>query len=193
MRDWSSHQRVWRIAGPMILSNLTVPLLGIIDTAVVGRLDDPYHMGAVSVGAAIFGVVFWGFGFLRMGTTGITAQIFGEQDNIELVATLLRALMIAVILSLLIIICQSPIAWLAYQLVQGSDIVEQQSRVYFDIRIWSAPATFMNYVVLGWFLGMQNARSPLIVVTFVNLINMLFDFLFVVGWGYGASGVAWAS
>jgi multidrug resistance protein, MATE family len=193
MSDWSSHGRVWRIAGPMILSNLTVPLLGIVDTAVVGHLDEPYHMGAVSIGAAIFGIVFWGFGFLRMGTTGITAQAFGQNDNNELRATLGRALLIAVIMSLLLLVMQLPIGWLAFQVIQGSELVEQQGRVYFDIRIWSAPATLMNYVLLGWFLGMQNARAPLYILTFVNLINMLLDLLFVVGWGYGANGVAWAS
>ena len=193
MSDWSSHSRVWRIAGPMILSNLTVPLLGIVDTAVVGHLDEPYHMGAVSIGAAIFGIVFWGFGFLRMGTTGITAQAFGQNDNNELRATLGRALLIAVIMSLLILVMQLPIGWLAFQVIQGSELVEQQGRVYYDIRIWSAPATLMNYVLLGWFLGIQNARAPLYILTFVNLINMLLDLLFVVGWGYGANGVAWAS
>lgn len=193
MSDWSSHQKVWRIAGPMILSNLTVPLLGIVDTAVVGHLDEPYHMGAVAIGAAIFGIVFWGFGFLRMGTTGITAQAFGQNDFDELRAILARALLIALALSLLLLFLQTPIAWFAFQIIQGSDLVEQHGRIYFDIRIWSAPATFMNYVLLGWFLGMQNARAPLYILTFVNVINMLLDFQFVVGWGYGANGVAWAS
>ena len=117
MSDWSSHHKVWRIAGPMILSNLTVPLLGIVDTAVVGHLDEPYHMGAVSIGAAIFGIVFWGFGFLRMGTTGITAQAYGKNDNNELRATLGRALLIAVILSLLLLVLQLPIGWLAFQVI----------------------------------------------------------------------------
>ena len=104
--DKSSQAQVWRIAGPMILSNLTVPLLGIVDTAVVGHLDEPYHMGAVSLGAAIFGIVFWGFGFLRMGTTGITAQAYGQNDNSELRAILARASIIALVLSLLLILLQ---------------------------------------------------------------------------------------
>lgn len=187
------HGTVWRIAAPMILSNLTVPLLGIVDTAVVGHLNQPHHMGAVSVGAAIFGIVFWGFGFLRMGTTGITAQAYGENDNNELRATLARALLIAGVVALLVILLQSPVAWVAFQVIQGSEQVEQYGRLYFDIRIWSAPATFMNYVLLGWFLGMQNARAPLYLLTFVNVINMTLDFFFVMGLGYGAGGVAWAS
>jgi MATE family multidrug resistance protein len=197
MRSWlfrnSSHGQVWRIAGPMMLSNVTVPLLGIVDTAVVGHLDEPFHMGAVSLGAAIFGIVFWGFGFLRMGTTGIAAQAYGQDDNNELRAILARASIIALVLSFLVILLQTPIAWFAFYVVQGSDLVEQHSRIYFDVRIWSAPATFMNYVLLGWFLGMQNARAPLYILIFVNLVNMLLDVLFVVGFGYGASGVAWAS
>jgi len=188
-----SHSKVWRIAGPMILTNLTVPLLGIVDTVVVGHLDQPYHMGAVSLGAAIFGIVFWGFGFLRMGTTGITAQVYGAQDNDELRASLLRALIVAGVLSLVLIILQWPIGWIAFQLIESTEQVEHYSRLYFDIRIWSAPATLMNYALLGWFLGMQNARAPLIILTIVNLINMLLDVLFVMKWGYGADGVAMAS
>ena len=193
MVDKLSHHKVWRIAGPMILTNLTVPLLGMVDTAVVGHLEQAYHMGAVSIGAAIFGIVFWGFGFLRMGTTGITAQIFGAQDNDELRASLARALIVATALAVVVIIFQWPIGWLAFQIIQGSDLVELHGRVYFDIRIWSAPATFANYALLGWFLGMQNARAPLIVLTFVNCINIVLDLLFVLVWGYGANGVAWAS
>lgn len=197
MSDWFSgrisHGRVWRIAGPMMLSNLTVPLVGAVDTAVVGHLDEPYHMGAVALGAAIFGIVFWGFGFLRMGTTGISAQAFGKNDHSQLRATLARALLIAGVIALVLIVFQTPVAWLAFHLVQGTALVEQHGRVYFDIRIWSAPATLMNYVLLGWFLGMQNARVPLLIVTFINLINMLLDGWFVMGLGYGAAGVALAS
>lgn len=193
MMDKFSHYRVWRIAGPMILSNLTVPLLGIVDTAVVGHLDEAYHMGAVSIGAAIFGIVFWGFGFLRMGTTGFTAQAFGQTDNNEIRATLARASVLALIIAVLLLTLQMPIAWIAFQVIEGSELVEQHGRIYFDIRVWSAPATFVNYVLLGWFLGMQNARAPLYVLTFINLLNMFLDYVFVMLWGYGADGVAWAS
>ena len=187
------HYKVWRIAGPMILTNLTVPLLGIVDTAVVGHLEDPYHMGAVAIGAAIFGIVFWGFGFLRMGTTGITAQVFGAQDNEELRASLARALIVAMGLALVLLALQWPVGWVAFQVVQGSELVELHGRVYFDIRIWSAPATFANYALLGWFLGMQNARAPLIILTTVNLFNILLDLFFVMILEYGADGVALAS
>lgn len=193
MESKLSHYQVWRIAGPMILTNLTVPLLGIVDTAVVGHLEQPYHMGAVSIGAAIFGIVFWGFGFLRMGTTGITAQIFGAKDNNELHASLYRAMLVALVLAIILLIFQWPIGWISFQIIQGSELVEHYGRIYYDIRIWSAPATLANYALLGWFLGMQNARAPLITLTAVNCCNILLDLLFVMGWGFGADGVAWAS
>jgi len=193
MQTKLSHYKVWRIAGPMILTNLTVPLLGIVDTAVVGHLDQPFHMGAVSIGAAIFGIVFWGFGFLRMGTTGITAQIFGAQDHNELHASLYRSLIVALSLAVILLVFQWPIGWLSFQIIHGSDTVEHFGRIYYDIRIWSAPATLANYAMLGWFLGMQNARVPLIILTVVNGCNILLDLLFVMGWGFGADGVAWAS
>ena len=187
------HQQVWRIAGPMILSNLTVPLLGMVDTAVVGHLDEPYHMGAVAIGAMIFGIVFWGFGFLRMGTTGITAQSLGRTDNGEIRATLARAVALALLFSVLLLLLQRPIGSLAFYLVEGSNLVEEHGRLYFDIRIYSAPATLVNYVLLGWFLGLQNARAPLFIMFVVNAINMVLDVFFVMVSGLGADGVAWAS
>jgi len=193
MPQMTAHQNVWRIAGPLIISNLTVPLLGIVDTAVVGHLDEAYHVGAVAIGAVIFGVVFWGFGFLRMGTTGITAQAYGKGDHQELRATLCRALLLAIGFSLLILVLQVPIASLAFYWLDGSELVEQQANVYYDIRVFSAPATLMNYALLGWFLGMQNARMPLYIMLMVNIVNMILDVIFVMLWNYGANGVAWAS
>jgi MATE family multidrug resistance protein len=176
-----------------MLSNLTVPLLGLVDTAVVGHLPESHHMGAVAVGAMIFGIVYWGFGFLRMGTTGLTAQAFGAGQGDELRAVLGRALFLALGFALLLLLLQKPIGWLAFNLIHASEAVEQEGQIYFFIRILSAPATLVNYVLLGWFLGMQNARSPLLILTFVNAINMLLDVIFVTGAGMGAGGVAWAS
>ncbi len=193
MRDKPTHRKVWNIAAPMILSNLTVPLLGMVDTAVVGHLAQPYYLGAVAVGSMIFGVVFWGFGFLRMGTTGLTAQALGALDYSEIRALLIRALLVALSFALLLLLLQAPIEALAFELMRPSEIVEQQARLYFDIRIFSAPATLCNYVLIGWFLGLQNARLPLLLLVTVNSINMLLDVLFVQGWGLAADGVAWAS
>ena len=187
------HGEVWRLAFPIMLSNITVPLLGIVDTAVVGHLPDPHHIGAVAVGAMIFGVVFWGFGFLRMGTTGLTAQSFGADDNEEIRAVLGRAMFLAFGFGVLLLLLQSPVAWAAFSIIDASDAVEQEGRVYYFIRILSAPATLANYVILGWFLGMQNARVPLILLLIVNGINIVLDLVFVTQMGMAADGVAWAS
>lgn len=188
-----THRDVWRIAAPMILSNLSVPLLGMVDTAVVGHLESAHYIGAVAVGSMIFGIVFWGFGFLRMGTTALSAQAFGAGNGDEIRAILSRALLLGLVFSLLLILLQMPIAWLAFSLVGASELVEQQALLYFQIRIMSAPATLANYVMLGWFLGLQNARAPLYLLLFINGLNALLDVLFVVALGFGADGVAWAS
>lgn len=181
------------MAGPIMLSNLTVPLLGLVDTAVVGHLPQSHHMGAVAVGSMIFGIVYWGFGFLRMGTTGLTAQAFGAGQGDELRAVLGRALFLALVFALLVLLLQGPIGWLAFRVIEASPAVEQEGRVYYFIRILSAPATLVNYVLLGWFLGMQNARAPLLILSVVNALNMLLDVMLVSGAGLGAGGVAWAS
>jgi MATE family multidrug resistance protein len=193
LRHKPTHREVWSLAGPMILSNLTVPLLGIADTAVVGHLQEPYYLGAVAVGAMIFGVVFWGFGFLRMGTTGLTAQALGALDYAQVRAWLARALLLAMGFSGLLLVLQIPIADLAFYLMQPSELVEQHGRTYFTIRIASAPATLANYVIIGWFLGLQNARVPLLLLLVVNSINMLLDIVLVMGMQFSADGVAWAS
>jgi MATE family multidrug resistance protein len=177
----------------MIISNLSVPLLGMVDTAVVGHLDEPHHMGAVAVGSMIFGVVFWGFGFLRMGTTGLAAQALGATRWDEVRALLVRALILAGIFALGLIVMQVLIADIAFYLMSPSEIVESFARQYFHIRIASAPATLGNYVLVGWFLGMQNARAPLYMLLAVNGLNMVLDVVLVSGFGFGADGVAWAS
>lgn len=188
-----TNTQVWRLAFPIILSNVTVPLLGIVDTAVVGHLPDPHYMGAVAVGAMIFGVLFWGFGFLRMSTTGLTAQAFGADNADELRAVPGRAFILALVFAALLLLMQTPVVGLAFSLVGAEALVEQQGRLYYFIRILSAPATLVNYVILGWFLGMQNARMPLLLLVIVNALNMVLDLVFVNVTGMGADGVAWAS
>lgn len=185
--------RVWRLAGPIILSNLTVPLLGAVDTAVVGHLPDPAYLGAVALGATIFSFVYWGFGFLRMSTTGLTAQAWGAGDLPEVTASLLRAGAIALAIAGALILLQRPIGWAAFEIIESSAQVEALGRTYFDIRIWGAPANLMNYVLVGWFLGRQDARTPLILMTATNAINVVLDFLFVVGFGWDVAGVAGAT
>ena len=190
-REW--HRRVWRLAAPIILSNLSVPLLGVVDTAVVGHLPEPYYLGAVAVGALIFTFVYWGFGFLRMGTTGLTAQAWGGDRGDEVPAILYRALLTAFALGAAIILLQKPIGAVAFSLLEASSEVERQGSAYFAIRIWSAPAALANYAVLGWFLGLQNAKVPLALQIFLNGVNISLDLVFVLVLGWQVEGVALAT
>ncbi|MFQ5783501.1 MAG: MATE family efflux transporter [Alphaproteobacteria bacterium] len=175
------------------MSNITIPLLGAVDTAVVGHLPEAYYLGAVAIGAMIFNFLYWGFGFLRMSTTGFTAQAQGADDADELRATLARALIIAAAVALAILALQTPVLAAAMALVQASAEVEQHARAYYGIRIWGAPAALGNYVVLGWFLGMQNARAGLLLQVVINGLNIVLDLVFVVGLGLGVEGVALAT
>ena len=185
--------RVWALAGPIIISNLSTPLLGAVDTAVVGHLPDPAYLGGVAIGAIIFDFLFWGFGFLRMGTTGFTAQAHGAGTPDELRATLARPLLLAAVLGAGLILLQAPIAVLAFLLIDASTMVEDLAQQYYAIRIWSAPATLANFAMIGWLLGMQRARAVLLLQVTLNSINIVLDLLFVVGFGWGIAGVAYAS
>ena len=189
----SWNRRVWALAGPIILSNVTVPLLGAVDTAVVGHLPDPRYIGGVAIGALIFNFVYWGFGFLRMGTTGPTAQAWGADDPAEIRAMLARALLLAAGFGGLILLIQAPVGALAFRLLHASAEVETEASAYYAIRIWGAPAALANYVLLGWFLGLQNARWPLVLQIFMNGLNILLDLVFVMGMGWGVEGVAAAT
>jgi MATE family multidrug resistance protein len=192
-RDGAWHRRVWRLAGPMVLSGLTVPLLGAVDTALVGHLEEPTYLGAVALGALVFSFLFWGFGFLRMGTTGLAAQAFGAGDEPALRATLLRALTLALLLGFLLVALQWAIAAVAFALFEAGPEVEAYGRVYVLIRIWSAPAALANFVLTGWFLATQNSRVLLVIILLVNGLNIALDLLFVLGFGLGVAGVAWAT
>ena len=187
------HRRVWRLAAPIILSGLSVPLLGAVDTAVVGRLPDAAYIGGVAVGAMIFDFLYWGFGFLRMATSGFTAQAQGAGDAIETGAALDRSLILAFALGLAILLLQMPAGLLAFSLLQGSPAVETQAHLYFTIRVWSAPATLGVYALLGWLLGLQRTGLVLLVELALSSINILLDLLFVLGFGWGVAGVATAS
>ncbi len=187
------HREIRRLAGPIILSNLSTPLLGAVDTAVMGHLPDAAYLGAVAVGSVIFSFLYWGFGFLRMGTTGFTAQAHGADDRDELRACLGRPLIIAGVLGVLLIALQWPIGRVAFALMDASAQVEAFAGTYFAIRIWSAPFALTNYAVLGWLLGTQRARHALVLQVALNGINIVLDLLFVVGLGYTIAGVAAAS
>ncbi len=188
-----SHRKVWMLAGPIILSNISVPLVGAVDTAVVGHLPGPESIGAVALGALIFSFLYWGFGFLRMGTTGFIAQAFGAGDHDGLADTLLRVLLLAVILGAVIILVAAPIIDFAFYLIDTSEQVEGLARDYAVIRIWSAPAVLCIYAFTGIFIGMHNTRAAFILQLVLNISNVLLDLLFVLVFEWGVEGVALAS
>lgn len=187
------HKRTLAIALPMIVSNLTVPLVGMVDTAVAGHLPDVAYLAAVAVGATIFDFLFMGFNFLRMGTTGITAQAHGRDDFSAARSALAQALLVALGLAGILLILQWPIRELAVWLLAPSEHTATYIRAYFAVRIWSAPMVLSNFALIGWFLGMQTARAPLVMMLSVNLVNIALDLLFVYGLGMGVAGIALAS
>ncbi len=187
------YRRAWQLAWPIILSNSSIPLVGAVDTAVMGHQPDAAYVGAVALGANLFSIIYWGFGFLRMGTTGFVAQAFGAGDGAEVAATLQRALLIAAGLAAALWLAQAPIAWTAFWVVEGSERVEALTRVYFEWRIWSAPAAFANYAILGSLIGLQRTRDVLTVQLLLNGTNVALDLLFVPVLGWGIEGVAAAS
>lgn len=188
-----THRAVLGIAIPVMISNVSTPLLGVVDTAVVGQIPDPAYIGAVAIGALIFTFVFWAFGFLRMGTTGLTAQAFGARDGGEVAASLGRALLLAAVVGLGLILLQWPIRESAFALLDGSPGVESFARDYFDVRIWAAPATLANYALLGWFIGLGRTGVALVLQLVLNVANIVLDVLFVLGFGWGVQGVAFGT
>lgn len=173
-----------------MLANVSTPLIGIVDTAVVGQIPDPAQIGAVALGALVFTTLFWAFGFLRMGTTGLTAQALGAQDADEIRASLGRAIVIALSIGTLLVVLAFPTREATFWLLDGSPTVESLARDYFDIRIWSAPAALVNYALLGWFIGLARANLALALQLVLNLTNIVLDAYFVLVLDLGVAGVA---
>lgn len=188
-----NHRQIWLIAGPMILANISTPLLGMVDTAVVGHLSSAHYLGAVAIGSMIFTFVFWGFGFLRMATTGLNAQAYGREDHAAMQGVLFQAIWLAVLIACGLLLVQVPIRDLTLWLVSSSDSVEHYAAIYFDIRIWSAPATLINYAILGWLIGREASKAALLMVLVINIANIVLDLLLVNGFGMDVDGVALAS
>jgi MATE family multidrug resistance protein len=187
------HRRTWSLAWPMILSNLTVPLTGLVDTAVIGHLDQSHFLGATAIGSLIVTMLMWLMGFLRMSTTGLTAQAFGADDALAERQVLLNAIITAMGLSFVMLLMQSWIWRLAIAFMAASDSVLQLAGDYYDIRIWALPALLLRYVFIGWLLGRQDAKSPLLILSVTNLVNIGLDILLVVYWEMAVAGAAWAS
>jgi MATE family multidrug resistance protein len=188
--DRASHQRVWQLAWPMMLSNITVPLLGLVDTAVMGHLPEPRYLAAIAVGGVIFTSIYWTFGFLRMSTTGLVAQAHGRDDGSAIRRFLGQSLLIASLIGALIWLFRGPLIELALHLTGAAPDVIEEARRYALVRAWGAPAVLCNFVLLGWFVGNQNTRIPLLLLTLTNVINILLNLFFVFGLGMRAEGVA---
>ncbi len=187
------NKSILRLAIPNIISNLSVPLLGAVDTALVGHLDQVYYLGALAVGSVIFNFIFWGFGFLRMGTTGLTAQEYGKRDRMQMMMILARVQFIAMAIGITLLLFQAPIALFSLWVIESSQEVADYTRVYFDIRIYTAPAILALYGLQGWFLGMQNAKYPMIITIVMNLLNIVLNVMFIYGFGMHVDGVAFGT
>lgn len=187
------HRQLWVMAGPIILANVSVPLLGVVDTAVMGHLSEAYYIGAVALGAMLFNIIYHAFNCLRMGTTGPTAQARGAGNHAEVRAMLGRALLLAAIIGGTIVVLQLPIASFAFWAVESSDQVETLGRRYFLIRVWALPAVLGTYAIIGWLYGLRDARIPLVLQIFTHGVNIVLDFLFVFGFDWDVAGVAAAS
>ncbi|MEQ9260713.1 MAG: MATE family efflux transporter [Roseovarius sp.] len=188
-----THRRVLRIALPIVLSNATVPILGAVDTGVVGQLGEAAPIGAVGIGAIILTAIYWIFGFLRMGTTGLTSQAHGAGETGEVAALLTRALMIGGAAGLIFILVQVPLFHVAFLVSPASDEVEGLARAYMGIRIWSAPAAIALFGVTGWLIAQERTGAVLAIQVLMNGLNILLDLWFVLGLGWGVEGVAIAT
>ncbi len=188
-----THRQVWMLAGPMIISNISVPLVGAVDTAVVGHLPEIHHIGAVAIGALVFSFLYWGFGFLKMGITGFVARAFGRNDELAIFETVLRFLLLGMALGLLVIALRNPLIDFALFCIDSSENVETLAGDYCLIRVWSAPATFCIYVFTGIFVGLHNTKLALALQLVLNLTNIALDLLFVPVLQLGVPGVAWAT
>jgi len=188
-----THKRVLKIALPIVLSNATVPILGAVDVGVVGQMGEAAPIGAVAMGAIILSTVYWIFGFLRMGTVSLAGQAAGAGDHDEVSAWLTRALLVAAMGGAGLILLQFPIFWLAFELSPASAEVESLTRDYLFIRIWTAPAAIAVYALTGWLVAMERTGGVFWVQLVMNGVNIVLNFVFVLGFGWGGSGVAIAT
>ncbi len=186
------NRRILHLAIPNIISNLTIPLLGMTDIAVAGHIGVDAAIGAIAVGVAIFGFIYWNCTFIRMGASGMTAQALGRRDLHECANILIRAMLVALSIAVLLLIFQVYVGRFSFSLMNGSKEVMALATQYFFIRIWAAPATISLYAIHGWFIGMQNSKTPMTVSILMNIINVALCLWFVFGTGMGIKGIALA-
>jgi len=186
----SLNRSILKLAIPNIISNITVPLLGLVDMVLMGHQDSIAYIGAIGLGGTIFSVMYSIFSFMRAGTTGFTAQAYGANDRAEIAYSLYRSLCIALIATVLVLSLQCPVEWLSMKLLHGSNEVLAHTATYFRIRIWAAPAVLCLYAFNGWYIGMQNTTIPMVIAILTNVVNIVLSIIFVNFMGMGVSGVA---
>ncbi|HPE41186.1 MAG TPA: MATE family efflux transporter, partial [Bacteroidales bacterium] len=184
------NQKILRLAVPNIISNISVPLLSMVDLAIVGHMGSISFIGAIGVAGVVFNFIYWNFGFLRMGTTGFTAQSYGARDLEKAVETLVRSAVVAIGISLILILLQKWILQFSLIFIDVTEATKEPIKQYFYIRIWSAPCVLLLYTFKGWFLGMQNSRFPMIIAIVTNILNIGFSLLFVYAFQMDFKGVA---
>ena len=188
-----THKRVLGVAIPIVLANATIPILGAVDTGVVGQMGLAAPIGAVGIGAIIISAIYWLFGFLRMGTTGLTAQAIGSNDHLETSALLVRGILIGIVAGLTLILIQIPLFSTALGLAPASQEVEGLANEYLKIRVFSAPAAIAIFGITGWLIANERTRAVLVLMLLINSINIVLDFVFVLRLGWGVEGVAFAT
>lgn len=184
------NEKILRLAIPSIISNITVPLLGLVDVAIVGHLGSAAYIGAIAVGGMLFSIIYWVFAFLRMGTSGMTSQAYGKRDLAEVTRILLRSTGVALFASVILLLLQYPILKIAFLLIDATDEVRHWASLYFSICVWGAPAVLGLYAFAGWFIGMQNSRFPMYIAITQNLLNIGANLCFVFLLDMEVAGVA---
>ena len=187
------NRKILALAIPNIISNITIPLLGMVDMAIVGHLGDDALIGGIAIGTAVFNFIYWNLAFLRMGTSGLAAQAYGAHDFREIAAILVRALSVALAAAMALLILQRPAGRLTLMMMDGTPHTMRYAAEYFFARIWAAPATISLFAFQGWYIGMQNSRFPMYIAIVINLINIVFCLWFTLGLGWGIAGVAWGT
>ena len=193
MNDQLTHGRVFAIAGPAMLANLTTPLLGIVATGVIGQLGEAHLLGGVAMASVVFDCMFWLFGFLRMSTVALTAQALGADNPLEVRATLARGLLIAILSSAVLLIVQKPLAAITFDLMGASGPVTEAARLYFGVRLWSSPFLLANYALLGWLIGQARTGWALAIQIAINLVNIAATVVLVIGLKQDVAGAAHAA
>lgn len=182
--------KIFRLAVPNIITNITIPLLGMIDIAIAGHLGSASYIGAIALGATIFNMIYWNFGFIRISSSGFTAQAYGARNFTEAMNVLIRSLTVGLGIGLLIVLLQYPLGQFALGLIKSGTESKMHVETYFRICVWSTPAVLGTYAFKGFFIGMQNAKTPMIIAILNNLINIALSLLLVFGFGMRVAGIA---